>query len=176
MMNYTLGGSFGSRINMNLREVHGYTYGASSRYALYREGGPFYAGGLVRTDVTAPAAKELMGELHRIGKEPSSAEELKGSRDASIQSIPAEFETTGASASAVSSIFLYNRPLNYFATLPEGYANVTAAEVEQAAKSKVHPDQLLIVAVGDKAKIEAGLKDANLAPLEYADPSGNLLP
>jgi zinc protease len=176
MMNYTLGASFGSRINMNLREVHGYTYGASSRYALYREGGPFAAGGLVKTDVTAAAAKELIAELKRIQTEPPSAAELKMARDSSIQSIPAQFETTTATAAAVSSLFLYNRPLDYFATLPERYARVTAEEVEQAAKSRVNPGHLLIVAVGDKAKIEAGLKEAGLAPIEYADPSGNLLP
>jgi zinc protease len=176
VMNYTLGGSFGSRINMNLREVHGYTYGAFSRFLRYRAGGTFFAGGLVRTDVTAAAAKELMGELNRIGKEPPSPEELKIARDASIQSIPAEFETTGATASAVSSLFLYHRPLDYFATLPEGFAKVTAAQVEAAARAEVHPGNLLIVAVGDKSKIEAGLKEANLAPVVYADPSGNPLP
>src|SRR5207244_2285321 len=63
VMNYVLGGSFASRINMNLREEHGYTYGANSQYATYRTGGSFIAGGLVRTDVTAPAAKELMHEI-----------------------------------------------------------------------------------------------------------------
>jgi zinc protease len=176
LMNYTLGGSFGSRINMNLREVHGYTYGANSRFALYREGGPFTAGGLVKTDVTAAAAKEMMMELNRIGTEPPTAAELKMARDSSIQSIPALFETTGATAGAMSSIFLYNRPLDYYATLPEGFRKVTPEEVEAAAKTRVHPGNLLIVAVGDKSKIDAGLKAANLAPMEYADPSGNLLP
>jgi len=176
LMNYTLGGSFGSRINMNLREVHGYTYGANSRFSLYREGGPFVAGGLVKTDVTADAAKEMMMELHRIGKEPPTEAELKMARDSSIQSIPAQFETTEATAGAMTSIFLYDRPLNYYATLPEGFAKVTPEEVEKAAQTRVHPDNLLIVAVGDKGKIDAGLKDANLAPIEYADPSGNLLP
>jgi zinc protease len=176
LMNYTLGASFGSRINMNLREVHGYTYGANSRFALYRAGGPFTAGGLVKTDVTAEAAKEMMMELNRIGKEPPTEAELKMARDSSIQSIPAQFETTEATAGAMTSLFLYDRPLDYYATLPDGYRKVTPAEVETAAKTEVHPGNLLIVAVGDKGKIDAGLKDANLAPLEYADPSGNLLP
>jgi zinc protease len=176
LMNYTLGASFGSRINMNLREVHGYTYGANSRFALYREGGPFTAGGLVKTDVTAAAAKEMLMELNRIGTEPPTEAELKMAREASIQSIPAQFETTDATAGAMTSLFLYDRPLDYYATLPEGYRKVTPAEVETAAKTEVHPGSLLIVAVGDKGKIDAGLKDVNLAPMEYADPSGNLLP
>jgi zinc protease len=175
MMNYTLGASFGSRINMNLREVHGYTYGARSGYSLYREGGPFTAGGLVKTDVTGPATKELMTELKRIQTDPPTEAELKMARDASIQSIPGQFETTNATAAAMSSIFLYNRPLDYFATLPEAFRAVTPAEVEKAAKSDVHPDQLLILEVGDKTKIEPGLKELGI-PIEYADPSGNLIP
>ena len=175
LMNYTLGASFGSRINMNLREVHGYTYGANSRYALYREGGPFTAGGLVKTDVTAAATKELMTELKRIQTEPPTAEELKMAREANIQSIPAQFETTGATAGAMSSLFLYNRPLDYFATLPEAYAKVTPEAVEKVAKGDVHPDNLILVEVGDKAKIEAGLKELGI-PIEYRDASGNIIP
>jgi zinc protease len=176
MMNFTLGASFGSRVNMNLREVHGYTYGARTTYSLYREGGPFLAGALVRTDVTAPATKELLLELKRIQTDPPTPEELKMARDANIQSIPAQFETTGATAGAVSSLFVYNRPLNYFATLPDAFRAVTPEAVEKVAKTDVHPDHLLIVAVGDKAKIEASLKELNLAPIEYADASGNPLP
>jgi len=172
MMNYTLGASFGSRINMNLREVHGFTYGARSSYSLYREGGPFFAGGLVKTDTTGAATKELMLELKRIQTEPPTTEELKLARDASIQSLPAQFETTNATAAAMSSIFIYNRPLDYYATLPESFRAVTPEAVEKVAKSNVHPDQLVIVEVGDKSKIEAGLKELNL-PIEYADTSGN---
>jgi zinc protease len=174
LMNYTLGASFGSRINMNLREVHGFTYGARSTYALYREGGPFTAGGLVKTDVTAAATKELMAELKRIQAEPPTAEELKMAREANIQSIPAQFETTGATAGAITSIFLYNRPLDYFATLPDAYRAVTPEAVERVAKADVHPDSLVIVEVGDKTKIEAGLKDLGL-PVEYRDASGNAI-
>jgi zinc protease len=175
LMNYTLGDSFGSRINMNLREVHGYTYGASSNYEMYRGGGRFTAGGLVKTDVTAAATKELMGELRRIQTEPPSPEELKMARDANIQSIPAQFETTTTTASAMSEIFLFNRPLDYFAKLPDMYRAVTPDEVAKAAKAEVHPEQLLVVEAGDKAKIEPALKELGI-PIEYADPSGNLLP
>jgi zinc protease len=175
IMNYTLGGSFGSRINMNLREVHGYTYGAQSVYALYRDGGPFLAGGLVKTDVTAAATKELMFELKRIQTEPPTPEELKMAKDARVQSIPAQFETTAATAGAMASIFLYDRPLDYYAKLPDAYRAVTAEAVVAAAKTDVHPNNLIIVAVGDKAKIEPSLKELNLAPIEYSDPLGNLI-
>ncbi len=175
VMNYTLGSAFASRINMNLREVHGYTYGAQSAYALYREGGPFYAGGLVKTDVTAPAAKELMLELKRIQSNPPTEAEMNEAKIARVQSLPGQFETTAATASAMTNIFLYNRPLTYYATLPDAYRAVTADQVTAAARTDVHPDHLIIVAVGDRAKIEPGIKELNLAPIEYSDPSGNII-
>jgi zinc protease len=175
VMNYTLGESFGSRINMNLREVHGYTYGARSTYTLYREGGPFLAGGLIKTDNSAAATKELMLELKRIQTEPPTSEELKMARDARVQSIPAQFETTAATAAAMASIFLYDRPLDYYAKLPDAYRAVTPEAVLAAAKDDVHPEHLVIVAVGDKTKIEPSLKELNFAPIEYSDLLGNLI-
>jgi zinc protease len=75
----------------------------------------------------------------------------------------------------MGSIFLYNRPLDYYATLPAKYAAVTAADVERVAKEDVHPDQLIIVAAGDRAKIEPQLKEANLGPIEVRDINGKLV-
>ena len=175
VMNYTLGGSFASRINMNLREEHGYTYGASSGFQTYREGGGFVTGALVRTDITGPAAKELFFELQRFPSTPPTEAELKQAKDASIQSIPARFETTQATAAAISTVFLYNRPLDYYSTLPDRYRAVTPADVTRVAKDDVHPDNLIILAVGDRAKIEPGQKATNLGPIEYRTPTGELV-
>ena len=173
VMNYTLGGAFASRINMNLREVHGFTYGANSIFATYREGGAFYAGGLIKTDVTAPATQQLMLELKRIQSEPPSQAEVKEAKIARVQSLPGQFETTNATANAMAAIFLYKRPLDYYATLPAAYLAVTPLDVERVAKSDIHPDHLIIVAVGDRAKIEPALKELNLAPIELVDATGN---
>jgi zinc protease len=173
VMNYTLGGAFASRINMNLREVHGYTYGANSIFATYREGGAFYAGGLIKTDVTAPATQQLMLELKRIQSEPPADAEVKEAKIARVQSLPGQFETTNATANAMASIFLYKRPLDYYATLPAAYLAVTPQDVERVAKSDIHPDHLIIVEVGDRAKIEPALKELNLAPTELVDATGN---
>jgi zinc protease len=173
VMNYTLGGAFASRINMNLREVHGFTYGANSIFATYREGGAFYAGGLIKTDVTAPATQQLMLELKRIQSEPPTEAEVKEAKIARVQSLPGQFETTNATTSAMASIFLYKRPLDYYAVLPAAYLAVTPQDVERVAKSDIHPDHLIIVEVGDRAKIEPALKELNLAPIELVDPSGN---
>jgi zinc protease len=175
LMNYTLGASFGSRINMNLREVHGYTYGARSGFTEYRDGGQFYSGALVRTDVTAPAAKEMMAEIRNFPTKPSTPEELAAAKEASMRSLPGRFETTAAMASAIDGIFIYHRPLDYFAELPAKYQAVTEADVARVAQQYLHPDQLVIVAAGDRAKIEAGLKDAGLGPVEVRDISGKLV-
>ena len=173
VMNYVLGGAFASRINMNLREVHGFTYGANSIFATYREGGAFYAGGLIKTDVTAPATQQLMLELKRIQSEPPTEAEVKEAKIARVQSLPGQFETTNATASAMASIFLYKRRLDYYATLPASYLAVTPQDVERVAKADVHPNHLIIVTVGDRTKIEPALKDLNLAPIEYVDATGN---
>jgi zinc protease len=175
MMNYTLGASFASRINMNLREVHGYTYGARSSFQEYRAGGEFFAGALVRTDVTAAAAKELMAEIRNFPSKPSTTEELAAAKEASIRSLPGRFETTSAMANAIQDLFLYNRPLDYYAKLPARYQAVTEADVARVAQQYLHPDQLLIVAAGDRTKIEPGLKDAGLGPVEVRDMAGQLV-
>lgn len=175
VMNYTLGSSFGSRINMNLREVHGYTYGARSGFTEYLNGGQFYSGALVRTDVTAPAAKEMMSEIRNFPKNPSTAEELAAAKEASIRSLPGKFETTAAIAGAMSGIFVYNRALDYYAKLPAKYEAVTQADIARVAQQYLHPDQLVIVTAGDRAKIEPALKDAGLGPVEVRDISGKLV-
>jgi zinc protease len=174
-MNYTLGGAFASRINMNLREVHGYTYGAGSGYAFYREGGPFLAGGLVRTDSTAAAAKELIYELTRFPANPSTPDELKQAMDSSVQSIPARFETTAATASSIAALYIRGFALDYYTTLPDKYRAVTAADVARVAKEDIRPDNLILLAVGDRAKIEPALKNSNLGPIEIRSTTGELL-
>ncbi len=170
--NYTLGGSFASRINMNLREQHGYTYGAQSQYQGYRAGGQFLAGGLVRTDVTAPAAKELMAEIKNFPSHPPTEAELTAAKTALAQALPGQFETMGATATAVGTIFLYDRPLDFYATLPAKYNAVTSADVARVTQEDLHPDQLVIVAAGDRTKIEPSLKDAGLGPVEVRDING----
>ncbi|WP_158941803.1 pitrilysin family protein [Granulicella sp. S190] len=173
ILNNVLGGLFASRINMNLREEHGYTYGATSGFFYYRTGGPFYSGAQVRTDVTAPAAKQLMLELNRIRTEPPTETELKLAKDSLLHSLPGDFETTKASIGGLRQLFIYGLPLDYFAKLPAQYEAVTPAEVSKAAQTDIHPDQLIVMAVGDRAKIEPGLKELNLGPIEYRDTTGN---
>jgi zinc protease len=173
IMNDVLGGLFSSRLNMNLRETHGYTYGAVSRFSFDRFGGPVFAGAQVRTDVTAPAAKELFAELDRITTDPPTAAELKLAQDSQMRSIPGQFETAQGTSARMAQLFVFKLPDNYFAMLPGRFAAVQPQQVTQAAIDHIHSKQMILVAVGDRAKIEPGLKELNLGPIEYRDAMGN---
>jgi zinc protease len=161
-----LGGLFSSRINMNLREAHGYTYGAFSFFNYYRGTGPFIAGALVRSDVTAPAAEQLFLELDGIHTKPLTDAELHLSKDFIIRSLPGDFETASGVNRELANLWLYGLPIDYDAKLPAEIEAVTSADVQQAAAKYVRPENLLVIAVGDKAKIESGLKDLKLGPVE----------
>jgi zinc protease len=174
-MNSILGGLFSSRINMNLREKNGFTYGAFSGFSFFRDGGPFYSGAQVRTDVTAPAARELFAELNRIHTDPASAEELKLAKDNALRSLPGSFETVGNETGLMAELFVYGLPNDYFLKLPASFEAVTPEAVAKAAQDYIHPDNLIVVAVGDRAKIEADLEKLNLGPIELRDESGDLV-
>jgi zinc protease len=166
IMNNALGGLFASRINLNLREKNGYTYGASSGFGFRRGPGPFVVGTNVRSDVTGPAVKEIYSELRRIRAEPVTPAELTLARDALTRSLPGLFETTSDAASTASQLFVYGLGLDYFNTLPARVDAVTAADVQRVASQYVVPEKLVVVAVGDKAAIEPQLRELDLGPVE----------
>jgi len=175
VMNSVLGGLFSSRINMNLREKNGYTYGAGSRFLYYRDGGPFVTRTLVRTDVTAPATRELFNELERIRSAPPTNDELKLAEVSELQGLPGQFETVSATNGLISDLFTYNLPDSYYHTLPSEYLKLTPEAVKKAALDYIHPENLIVVEVGDGAKIEPGLEKLNLGPIELRDESGDLV-
>jgi zinc protease len=175
VLNSVMGGLFSSRINMNLREKNGFTYGGFSFFFFYRGDGPFVAGAQVRTDVTGPAARELFVELNRMRTDPATDDELRLAKENALRSLPGHFETAAATAELMSEIFTYGLPVNYYQALPQQYAAVTSAEVEKAAQDHVHPENLIVVAVGDRAKIQPELEKLNLGPIELRDESGDLV-
>lgn len=175
LMNSILGGLFSSRINMNLREKNGFTYGAFSRYLFRRGAGPFVAGAQVRTDVTGPAARELFAELNRIRTDPPTPAELKLAQDYALRSLPGQFETLRASSDLIGDLFVYDLPVDYYRKLPERYSSVALAAIQKAALEYVQPHNLVLVAVGDRAKIEGPLQELNLGPVELRDANGNLV-
>ena len=165
VMNTALGGLFSSRINMNLREEHGYTYGAQSFFNYRRAVGPFFAGGAIRTDVTAPATQELIKELTRIREAELTPEELQKAKDSFSKALVGLFETTGETATAIGLQFVFGLPVDYYRDLPAQIEKVTAADALRAAKEYIHPDAVVVVAVGDRAKIEPELKKLDLGPV-----------
>jgi zinc protease len=166
VMNGALGGLFSSRINLNLREKNGYTYSSGSNFAFRRGVGPFGVGASVRTDVTAPAVREIFTEIGRMRDEPLTAEELALSRSAFSLSLPGQFETNADVAASGSSLFVYGLPLDYFNSLPARIDAVTVADVQRVARQYLHPEEMVTVAVGDKAKIEPVLRELKQSPVE----------
>jgi zinc protease len=175
VMNSELGGLFSSRINLNLREEHGYTYGASSFFVYRRSLGYFLAGGGIRTDATAPAVTEILKEIHRMIETTMTSAELSLAKDSQSRSLPGIFETDSGEAGALSELFVYNLARDYFSDLPDRLNAVTAEDAEAVAKKYLHPDQLILVCVGDRAKIEPELVKLDLGAIEIRDADGNVV-
>jgi zinc protease len=173
VMNTALGGLFSSRINLNLREKHGYTYGASSAFSFRRGAGPFLVGTSVHRDATAPAVLEIFHEIERMRESEVEPQELSSVKDSIARSLPGLFETTPEIASSIGQLFIHNLPLSYYHDLPEMIQNVSAADVRQAAREYLRPDEAVVVAVGDRSRIEPELGKLNIGPVEIRDSNGN---
>jgi zinc protease len=165
VMNTALGGLFSSRINMNLREEHGYTYGAQSFFQYRRGVGPFFAGGAIRTDATAPATQELFKEVRRIREEELKPEELQKAKDSFSKTLVGLFETTRETASTIGQQFVFGLPVEYYRDLPAQIDKVTGTDALRVAKQYLHPEATIVVGVGDRAKIEPALKQLDVGPI-----------
>lgn len=165
VMNAVLGGLFGSRINLNLREAHGYTYGASSFYDWRRGPGPFVVSTAVQSEVTAPALREILLEIDRIRSERISEEELSLARDYLGGVFPIRYETTAAIASALATLVIYDLPADYYDSYRKNVRSVSVDAVLQAAKSHLHPDELQTIVVGDARVIRASVSDLSVGDL-----------
>jgi len=172
VMNAALGGLFSSRINLNLREQHGYTYGASSAFVYRRGPGPFVVGTSVHTDATAPAVHEILFEIERIRTGDLTAEELLTAKDSIARSLPGLFETTPQSASSIGQLFVHNLPSDYYCLLPGEIDNVTVADVRRVAERYLLPAQTVVVAVGDRTKIQGPLEQLHFGPVKCFDVDG----
>ena len=168
VMNAELGGLFSSRINLNLREAHAYTYAAFSGFAWRRGAGPFVASTAVESDVTAQAAREVLAEIDRIRAEPVSADELSLATSYLGGVFPIKYETTDAIARALAALAAYDLPVDYFDTYRDAIRAVSIADVQRAAEQHLHPDALQVVVVGDASEVKAPLAAMELGPLlEY---------
>ena len=165
VMNTILGGSFSSRLNMNLREAHGYTYGASSQFDMRAAAGPFSAAAGVQTDKTKESLTEFFNELNGILK-PIPAEELSRAKNYVALRYPGGFETTGDISRQLENALVFHLPDNYFSTYVQNIQAVTAADVQRVAQKYIAPGRFAVVVVGDQKAIEAGIRSLNLGPIK----------
>ena len=173
VMSAILGGLFNSRLNMNLREEKGYTYGASAGFDMRRGRGPFGARAAVNTEVTMPALAEMLGELERIREAPVEDSELRAARDFLIGVFPLRFETPGPVAGSLAGLFVHGLPDDELERYRAAIEAVTAADVQRVARDHVHPESSAIVIVGDHAQFADALVEAALGPVTVIeDPAG----
>jgi zinc protease len=178
VMNTLLGGQFTSRVNMNLREDKGYTYGARTSFDFRLGAGPFAANAGVQTAVTKESVAEFMKELRGIrGERPVTPAELEFSKQAIIRGFPRSFETPDQIASRVAAIVIYNLPDSYFNDYIQNVRAVTLADVTRVANKYLDPAKMAILVVGDRKVIEPTLRSLpGIGPsLVLVDNDGRLL-
>jgi zinc protease len=172
VMNMALGGLFSSRINMNLREEHGYSYGAQSQFTFRRSAGPFQVASGVRTDVTAPSVTEVMNEIRGMVERPMTAEELQKAKDSLANSLPGAFESSANAVNNFSNVFIYDLGLDYYTRYAEQVNAVTNEQALGVAKRYLVPGNMVVIAVGDRKVIEPELRKLNLGAIEIRDAEG----
>jgi predicted Zn-dependent peptidase len=166
VLNTILGGQFSSRLNLNLREAHAYTYGAGSVFDMRRFAGPFRTFGAIVKESTGPAIGEIFREIARLRSEPVTPQELSAAQTYLVRRLPARFETTSSTADALSTLAIYELPLDEYATYPARIARVTAADVQRVANAYLHPERMRIVVLGDAAALRPGLEALGLGAVE----------
>ena len=166
VMTTILGGLFNSRLNMNLREEKGYTYGAGAGFDLRRAAGPFAARAAVNTEVTVPAIQEMLRELERMRDEDVTDAELRASRDFLIGVFPLRFETPGPVVGSIAGLVVHGLPDDELARYRDGIEAVSVADVRTAARAHLHLERAGIVLVGDAERIAADVEKAGIGPVE----------
>jgi zinc protease len=169
VLNTLLGGAFTSRLNMNLRETHGWTYGARSGFAMRQGAGPFTAQAGVVTAATDSSLVEFFKELNRIRTEPIPADELDKAKRYVALGFPQQLETTQDVAGSLANLVTYGIDPAFLGTYVSGVMGVTADDVKRVADRYVRPGNAVVVVVGDRSKIEAGIRALNLGSVEVKD-------
>ena len=167
IMNALLGGVFNSRINLNLRERHGYTYGARSSFSFRRDAGPFVVSAPVRNEVTRESVAEVLSELRRIRTGDIEVRELADTKNYLMGVFPATVQTSSDVAGRLLDMELYGLPQDYFDSYRENIARVDETAIAHVAKKYIDPERLLIVVVGSASQIREPLGALGLAVGEY---------
>jgi zinc protease len=163
VLNSMLGGQFVSRINLNLREDKGYTYGARSSFDYRRGAGPFTASGGVFTNVTKESISEFLKELRGIrGEIPVTERELEYAKQGILRGFPRGFETPVQIADRLSQVVLYNLPPDYFNNYSARVRAVTLKDITRVANRYLDPSRMAILVVGDRKAVEPGLRSLGI--------------
>lgn len=165
VMNTILGGSFSSRLNLNLREQHGYTYGAGSTFDMRLSAGPFVATAGVETGKTGEALKEFFKELEAI-RAPVPADELARAKNYVALRFPSGFETTANISRRLEEAIVYRLPDDYFTKYVQNIQAVTAADLQRVAQKYIQPNRFAVVITGDRGVIEPQIRAVNLGPIK----------
>ncbi len=176
VMNAILGGLFSSRLNLNLREEHAYTYGAHSAFDWRRAASPFEISTAVETAVTADALREIVSEFARIREGVVSNDELTLATSYLIGVFPIRFETTAEVAGGLANVEIFRLPTNYFDTYRDRVGAVTVDDVLRVARIHLDPSRLQVVVVGDARAIEEPLAALGVGPVTVYDPSDSDTP
>ena len=166
VMATVVGGMFGSRLNLRLREELGYTYSARCGFDPRRSAGVFSAATAVQTEVTAPAIRELVALLEAARASPFEASELADARNYQVGIFPLRFESTGGIAAAIEPIAVYGLADDFWQTYRDRLEAVGTAEAHAAAVELIRPAELLILAVGDAAAIRSEVESLDIGPVE----------
>jgi len=172
VMNAILGGLFNSRINLNLRERHAYTYGAFSHFDWRRQASLFTVSTAVQSDVSAPAVREILGEIERLRSQPVSETERSLAVDYLTGVFPIRFETTAAIADALAVQQGFGLPRDYYDTYRARIADVSVDDILRVARDHLRPDALQVVAVGDSDQVRAGLAELSIGAVHEYDATG----
>lgn len=162
LLNAILGGLFSSRINLNLREEHAYTYGAHSAFDWRRGNGPFTVRTAVESGVTAAAVAEILKEIDKLRQEPVTDAELSLARDYLAGVFPVRFETSLAIAAALAQIVTYGLSSDFYDTYRDRINEVSAAEILRVARAQLQPERLSVVVVGDARQTRDPLRGLNM--------------
>jgi zinc protease len=171
--NKILGNMFTSRLNMNLREKHGYTYGAFSWFKYLRSPGPFLIGTDVASDQTGAAVRETFKEIVAMRVNQPTDAELKMAKDNMSLSLSGQFESWDMTIYNLNDLFVYGLPLDYYSALPGKINSVGAGDLAAIVSKYFKPLNMVVIAVGDKAKIEPQLKALNLGEIQELDSEAN---
>jgi zinc protease len=175
-MNEVLGGSFNARVNMNLREDKHWSYGARSLLLDAEGQRPFLVYAPVQTDKTSESMAEIYREVTEIrGERPPTPDEVARAKDKNTLTLAGRWETANAVANSLSEMVRFGLPDDYWNTYPDKVRSLSDQQISAAASDVIQPDSMIWVVVGDRAKIESGIRELGYGDIILMDADGNVL-